>query len=130
MSSRDGLAVLAGSPIIYVHNKVLVRDDQFALIGSGNLNGRSMNWDTEAGVAITDPARLRLLRSKLMQHWWFDDLPPEAMDLSTLYHWWATAIAANGVCLPENRTGFLVPYDPENTAHLAQALPGVTENIV
>lgn len=130
MSSRDGLAVLAGSPIIYVHNKVLVRDDQFALIGSGNLNGRSMNWDTEAGVAITDPARLRVLRSKLMQHWWFDDLPPEAMDLSTLYHWWATAIAANGVCLPENRTGFLVPYDPENTAHLAQALPGVTENIV
>lgn len=130
MSSRDGLAVLAGSPIIYVHNKVLVQDDQFALIGSGNLNGRSMNWDTEAGVAITDPARLRLLRSKLMQHWWFDDLPPEAMDPSTLYHWWATAIAANGVCLPENRTGFLVPYDPENQAHLAQALPGVTENIV
>ena len=130
MAARDGLPVLAGSPMIYVHNKVLVQDDCFALIGSGNLNGRSMQWDTEAGVAITDPARLRTLRAKLLSHWWFDDLPPQAVDPSTLFAWWSKAIAANGVCLPENRTGFLVPYDPENQMHLAQALPGITENIV
>lgn len=130
MASRDSAAVLAGSPMVYVHNKVLVQDDRFALIGSGNLNGRSMHWDTEAGVAITDPAQLRHLRSRLLSHWWFDDLPPEAVDPATLVPWWAKAIAANGVCLPENRTGFLVPYDPDNHAHLAQALPGITENIV
>ena len=130
MASRDSAAVLAGSPMVYVHNKVLVQDDRFALIGSGNLNGRSMHWDTEAGVAITDPAPLRHLRSRLLSHWWFDDLPPEAVDPATLVPWWAKAIAANGVCLPENRTGFLVPYDPDNHVHLAQALPGITENIV
>ena len=130
MASRDSLAVLAGSPMIYVHNKVLVQDDTFALVGSGNLNGRSMRWDTEAGVCITDAARMEILRSKLLSHWWFDDLPPEALDPATLYPWWAKAIVANGVCLPENRSGFLVPYDPDNQAHLVRSLPGVTENIV
>ncbi|MEN8660504.1 phospholipase D-like domain-containing protein [Marivita sp.] len=130
MSSRESLAVLAGSPMVYVHNKVLVKDDDFALIGSGNLNGRSMRWDTEAAVAITDTKRLARLRSKLLSHWWFDDLPAEAVDPTTLYPWWAKAIAANGVCLPENRTGFLVPYDPDNQSDLFRSLPGITENIV
>lgn len=130
MASRDSLASLAGSPMVYVHNKVLVKDDDFALVGSGNLNGRSMRWDTEAAVAITDPLHMQTLRARLMSHWWFDDLPDAALIPDTLYPWWASRIAANGVCLPENRTGFLVPYDPENRAELAQALPGVTENIV
>jgi phosphatidylserine/phosphatidylglycerophosphate/cardiolipin synthase-like enzyme len=116
--------------MIYVHNKVLVKDDDFALIGSGNLNGRSMRWDTEAAVVISEPAKMRVLRRRLLSHWWFDALPAEAVRAETLFPWWARAVAENGVCLPENRTGFLVPYDPENHAHLAQALPGITENIV
>lgn len=130
MSSRDWRTSLAGSPIIYVHNKVLVKDDDFALIGSGNLNGRSMRWDTEAAVAISDPVRMQVLRSKLLSHWWFSDLPTEATTPDTLHHWWSREIAANGVCLPENRSGFLVPYDVDNHAELAQPLLGVTENIV
>lgn len=130
MAARDSLAVLAGSPMVYVHNKVLVQDDDFALVGSGNLNGRSMRWDTEAAVAITDPARLRTLRTRLLSHWWFDALPEQALAPATLVPWWSKRIEANGVCLPENRTGFLVPYDPDNRGDLAQALPGITENIV
>ena len=130
MSSRDSLAVLAGSPMIYVHNKVLVRDDSYGLVGSANLNGRSMKWDTEAAVTITGQDRLSKLRARLLSHWWFDDLPAEAITPETLQNWWAKAIAENGVCLPENRTGFLVPYDPENQSTLATSLPGITENIV
>ena len=130
MSSRDSLAVLSGSPMIYVHNKVLVKDDNYGLVGSGNLNGRSMHWDTEAAVEITDPKRVHKMREKLLAHWWFDDLPPEAVQADTLQPWWSKAIAENGVCLPENRTGFLVPYDPDNQAELATSLPGITENIV
>lgn len=116
--------------MIYVHNKVLVRDDDYALIGSANLNGRSMRWDTEAAVAITDRAHVSALRSRLMSHWWFDDLPAEASDPATLQPWWDREIVANGVCLPENRSGFLVPYDADNQAELARSLPGITENIV
>lgn len=130
MAARDSFTALAGSPMVYVHNKVLVKDDTYALIGSANLNGRSMRWDTEAAVGITRPSHLETLRKRLLSHWWFDDLPAEAMAPETLYAWWAAAIADNGVCLPENRTGFLVPYDPDNKAELARVLPGITENIV
>jgi hypothetical protein len=130
MAARDAVTVLAGSPIIYVHNKVLVRDDDYALIGSANLNGRSMQWDTEAAVRITAPDRMRAVRQKLLNHWWFDNLTEEGMSPATLQPWWNDAITRNGVCLPENRTGFLVPYDPDNRADLALSLPGMTENIV
>lgn len=130
LAPRDRMACLAGSPMIYVHNKVLVKDDDYALIGSANLNGRSMRWDTEAAVAITDRAHVSALRSRLMSHWWFDDLPAEASDPATLQPWWDREIVANGVCLPENRSGFLVPYDADNQAELARSLPGITENIV
>ncbi|WP_292292205.1 phospholipase D-like domain-containing protein [Marivita sp.] len=129
-AAREDLPVLSGSPIIYVHNKVLVRDDDYALIGSANLNGRSMQWDTEAAVDITAPERLTLLRRRLLNHWWFDDLSDAELRPETLQQSWTDAIARNGVCLPENRTGFLVPYDPDNKAELALSLPGITENLV
>lgn len=130
MSSRQGVTALAGSPMIYVHNKVLVCDDTYALVGSANLNGRSMRWDTEAAVEITDPARVSALRTRLLQHWWFESLPDAARALNTLQPWWAKSIGENGVCLPKNRSGFLVPYDPDNSSELVLPLPGVTENIV
>jgi hypothetical protein len=130
MSSRESRVVLAGSPMVYVHNKVLVKDDSYALIGSANLNGRSLRWDTEAAVSITQPPHLSKLRNRLLSHWWFDDLPDEALRPETLQEWWSKAIAENGVCLPENRTGFLVPYDPDNHIDMARTLPGITENIV
>lgn len=130
MAARDTSAVLAGSPIIYVHNKVLVVDDTFGLVGSANLNGRSLRWDTEVAVELKTPERVSRLREKLFQHWWFDPLPPEARDPATLQPWWDREIRRNGVKLPGNRSGFLVPYDPENGAELAQRLPGVTEDVV
>ena len=80
--------------------------------------------------ARIDPKRVHKMREKLLAHWWFDDLPPEAVQADTLQPWWSKAIVENGVCLPENRTGFLVPYDPDNQAELATSLPGITENIV
>ncbi|MFP7571171.1 phospholipase D family protein [Marivita sp. S2033] len=130
MAARDGLPTLRGSPIVYVHNKVLIRDDDYAVIGSGNLNGRSMRWDTEAAIEITAPERLTIVRNKILNHWWFEPLAKDAFDCATLFPWWDEKIARNSVCLPENRSGFLVPHDPDNLAETAQRLPGVTENVV
>ncbi|MCL3880732.1 phospholipase D family protein [Marivita sp. GX14005] len=130
MAAREGLPVLSGSPIVYVHNKVLIRDDDYALIGSGNLNGRSLRWDTEAAVEITAPDRMGIVRRKILDHWWFDPLPPEMCDPETLQPLWAEKVARNGVRLPETRTGFLVPHDPDTLSATAQPLPGVTEDIV
>ncbi|MBT54399.1 MAG: phosphatidylserine synthase [Mameliella sp.] len=130
LAARETSETLAGSPLIHVHNKVLIRDDTYALIGSANLNGRSMHWDTELALDITDPARVATARKRLLSHWWHASLPPEAMAPETLQPCWDAEIRRNGVVLPENRKGFLVPFDPERGADLAQTLPGVTEDIV
>lgn len=130
LADRDSATTRAGSPLIYVHNKVLLCDTDYALIGSANLNGRSMRWDTEVAVEITDSARLAHCRQALFRHWWHAPLPPEAMQPETLQPWWDNEIRKNAVRRPEARSGFLVPYDINNHADLAQVIPGVTEDIV
>ena len=109
---------------------MLVRDDDYALIGSANLNGRSMKWDTEVALEITRAERVSQARERLMRHWWYRPLPPEAQQPETLRGWWHKEIQRNGVVLPENRSGLLVPFDAGSGAELAQPLPGVTENMV
>lgn len=130
LAARDGKEVLSGSPIVYVHSKVLIRDDDYGMVGSANLNGRSMRWDTEVAVEITKPDHVDLLRNKVLRHWWMGDLPTEGMDPETMQPWWHREIRRNQVTLPQNRRGFLVPHDVENSAEIALALPGVTEDIV
>ncbi len=130
MAARDTKQTLSGSPLIHVHNKVLVEDARFALVGSANLNGRSLYWDTEAAVRITDPARIHTLRERLMAHWWFDPLPEEARRPETMFPWWADRIARNDVVNPQNREGFLVTHDSAQMRDAWLSLPGVTENIV
>ncbi|MFN3208708.1 MAG: phospholipase D family protein [Roseovarius sp.] len=129
-AARDTKQTLSGSPLIHVHNKVLVQDDRFALVGSANLNGRSLYWDTEAALRITDPDRIATLRERLMSHWWFEDLPPEARRHDTMFSWWARKVAENSVMNPENRHGFLVHHDSAQLRDTWLNLPGVTENIV
>ena len=130
MAARDTIQTLAGSPLIHVHNKVLVQDADFALVGSANLNGRSLYWDTEAALRVSDPSRIATLRTRLMAHWWFDPLPAEAQAPDSLFPWWAEKIRENNVLSPENRHGFLVPHDSEALQEAWLSLPGVTENIV
>ena len=130
LANRETLQTLCGSPTIHVHNKALVVDDRYTMIGSANLNGRSLRWDTEVAVETNIPARVAHARKKLLQHWWFDPIPDAAYELETLHDWWQRSIRRNGVVRPENRTGFLVPHDPANRDDLAQPLPGVTEDIV
>ena len=39
---------------IYVHSKTMIIDDTYAVIGSANINKRSMRTDSEIGIAIVD----------------------------------------------------------------------------
>jgi phosphatidylserine/phosphatidylglycerophosphate/cardiolipin synthase-like enzyme len=130
MAARDDIAVVAGSPVIHVHNKVLVVDDTYAMVGSANLNGRSLRWDTEVALRLTDPSHVADLREALFRHWWPMPLPEEARAPATMAGWWRDEIARNVVRLPENRSGLLVPLDLTRGADMAQPLPGVTEDIV
>ncbi|MGR3435354.1 MAG: phospholipase D-like domain-containing protein, partial [Shimia sp.] len=120
----------AGSPLIHVHNKVLIQDDTFGLVGSANCNGRSMRWDTEAALRLDAPSEVAALRAACARHWWFDD-PPEAHGPPDgVFDWWCDAVAANGAARPEDRTGFLVPYNGDKARRYRQELPGVTQDIV
>ena len=56
----------AGDPI-YVHAKIMIVDDTILLIGSSNLDDRSMGFDTECNVAIYGYADLiKIFREKLL----------------------------------------------------------------
>ena len=40
--------------MVYIHSKVFIVDHRLAIVTSANLNGRSLRWDTEAGVVWED----------------------------------------------------------------------------
>lgn len=56
---REGLVL---SEMIYVHSKLLIVDDAVAIIGSANINDRSLNGDGDAELfaVIVDTADGRL----------------------------------------------------------------------
>jgi phospholipase D1/2 len=51
---------------IYVHSKVMITDMRRAIVSSANLNGRSMRWDTEAGVLWEDGAAVQAFQKRLL----------------------------------------------------------------
>lgn len=119
-----------GSDIIYIHAKVAIADDAVGLVGSANLNGRSMRWDTEAGVVFEDRPTVATLRRRLFEHWLPADAPEEAFDLATACETW-TRIALENVALPpRERRGFILPYDVRAADEFGAAVPLMPEEIV
>jgi phosphatidylserine/phosphatidylglycerophosphate/cardiolipin synthase-like enzyme len=51
----------------YVHSKLIIIDDEFASIGSVNFNRRSWTHDSEATLAIYDPASDAILTSRFVR---------------------------------------------------------------
>jgi phosphatidylserine/phosphatidylglycerophosphate/cardiolipin synthase-like enzyme len=50
------LFVARGTYSVHIHSKVLLVDDEFTLIGTANVNRRSMLFDREIAVAVLDSA--------------------------------------------------------------------------
>jgi phosphatidylserine/phosphatidylglycerophosphate/cardiolipin synthase-like enzyme len=46
----------SGGSAFFVHSKVMICDDEFVLIGSANINRRSMTHDSEIQLGIVDAA--------------------------------------------------------------------------
>jgi phosphatidylserine/phosphatidylglycerophosphate/cardiolipin synthase-like enzyme len=51
---------------VFLHSKVMVVDDEWATVGSANINDRSIYSEYEANVAIEDGAFAKRLRTRLM----------------------------------------------------------------
>ena len=57
-----------GHPVIYIHSKVFIVDHRLAIISSANLNGRSLRWDTEAGMLWKDEEQVRAFEQRLWEN--------------------------------------------------------------
>ncbi|MBM9593494.1 phospholipase D-like domain-containing protein [Roseitranquillus sediminis] len=126
----EGRDALWGGPIIYVHSKVSVFDDDAAIVSSANLNGRSLYWDTELGLELTRPADVRHLRRRCFEHWLPEGSGPEFYDAETALESWRRLAVDNLYKPPEERRGFVLPYDPTPADRFGRDLPAVPDEIV
>ena len=97
---------------IYVHSKLMIVDDAFAIIGSANANKRSFDVDSEVCVGFHDTAAVTSFRLKL----WGELLgSPTGMATwspsSFLTQWNTIANANRAASSPAGRKGFVVPHD-------------------
>lgn len=121
---------LNGAPIVYIHAKVSVFDDNAAIVSSANLNGRSLRWDTEAGVALTDRAQVRALRRRVMAHWLPSGSGSAFFDPARAVATWRAQALANMRVRPEDRRGFVLPYDVTAAERDAKEIPLIPPEVV
>lgn len=118
------------SPLVYVHSKVSIFDDATAIVSSANLNGRSMRWDTEAGLHLTRRDQVDQIRHRVMGCWLPKDAGPEYLALDTAFDKWQRLVIGNGALPPRHRRGFLVEYDSDAANAIALSVPGIPPEVV
>ncbi len=101
----EGAPQIAGAGPVYVHSKVVIADDLTAVVGSANLNGRSMRWDTEASVLVKDRGFARGLLERLARTW-LGEAGGDPRRATT----WTGAASDNAALPPEARHGLVLPY--------------------
>ena len=105
-------------------------DDRAAIVSSANLNGRSLRWDSEAGVVLTDPRDVGTLRQRLMAHWLPGGAGADFFDPERALDAWRRLAARNARLPPEKRRGFLLPYNLRSAEDFGRAFPLVPDEMV
>lgn len=118
--------VLCNAEIIYIHAKLSVFGGQGVIVSSANLNGRSMRWDTEAGLAF-QAASVAPTLARCRAHW-RPDLGPGTGGWTAAA--WADAAARNAERAPEERPHFILPYAVTPAREIASPAPGMPEEMV
>ena len=105
---------LYGRGMVYVHAKVMTVDEHTAIVGSANINGRSMQWDTELCLLIRSESFVRELKRRLFEgHVDSPHLADERNGLVVARTWRSNAEAR---AADPNATGGAVPF-PERELH-------------
>lgn len=118
------------APIVYVHSKVSIFDTDTAIVSSANLNGRSLRWDTEAGVQLNNPEHVTKLRDRLYSHWMPEDVMAQRDDPRALYDAWRDTVMSDTRRAPADRRSLLLPYDLEAAKEVGEAIPYVPRELV
>ncbi len=115
-----------GAGVIHIHSKLLIADDATCLVSSANINGRSFNWDTELGCLWREPGpAIGAFRHRLWSQLLGEDLPAE-----TSLADWRTIAQANSMAEPEERQGFIVPYQLGRARRYAHPFWFVPDDLV
>ncbi|SDZ57844.1 phospholipase D1/2 [Jannaschia faecimaris] len=129
-ASTRSRATIYGAPLIYLHSKVSIFDTRAAIVSSANLNGRSLNWDTEAGVMLEDEAAVLDLRGQCFAQWLGGPVPSDFSDPETAVAAWRARARQNIRRPPEDRRGFILPYASGPARRFGRSLPGIPEEMV
>ncbi len=129
-TAEGGPALLHGSPQIYVHSKLSLFGLREGILSSANLNGRSLRWDTEAGLHLKNPKHITLLWSKVLCAWLGSTAPDPSGDPIDFIASVNRLLAANMVLAPENRIHHLLPFARGKDVALAQTVHGVPDELV
>lgn len=121
---------MKGAPLIYIHAKVSIFDDDAAIVSSANLNGRSLRWDSEAGVYLNTRRDVEELRRRVMAHWLPRDAGAEFFAMETAAQAWRGLARQNLTLPPEDRRGFILPYDISVAEEFGRAVPGVPSEMM
>ncbi len=116
--------VAHGAGAVYVHSKVLIADGAAALIGSANLNGRSLRWDTEVSLVWRNAGEVDAFQARLAESW-LGELqgPPDRAAT------WREAAALNASKPPDLRKGFLLPHDLKRPARFGRIFPLLPDDL-
>jgi phosphatidylserine/phosphatidylglycerophosphate/cardiolipin synthase-like enzyme len=115
-----------GSGVIHIHAKLLIADDDVCLLSSANINGRSFEWDTELGFIWNEQGEaIAEFRRRL---WWqlFGGELPGRMNLAG----WRDAARANSLVDPEQRKGFVLPYQLARARRFARPYWFIPDDLV
>ncbi|MFN2258525.1 MAG: phospholipase D family protein [Parasphingopyxis sp.] len=123
---EDSRGTAYGSGIIHIHAKLLIADDEACLLSSANINGRSFFWDTELGFLWRQPGNaIRDFRRRIWSQL-FEGALPEDGGLAE----WRQLSEQNRLADPEDRKGFVVPYQRGRARRFGNPYIWIPDNMV
>lgn len=118
-----------GAGTVYVHAKLLIVDDRYALVSSANINGRSLRWDTEFGLVWDDAEGVAAFRRRS----WSQLLASEAsgsVETEDGLETWRTIATDNVAKPPDQRQGFAIPLQIKRARRFARPSWFIPDDLV
>lgn len=95
--------------------RISIFDDVAAILAPAGGSGSGRNWDSEAGLLIPQPARVRLLARRVMARWLPEDAGPDLYDPPRAVSAWRAVAAGNALRPAMERRSLMLPYDARAT---------------
>lgn len=121
---EDTRGTAYGSGLIHIHSKLLIADDRACLLSSANINGRSFDWDTELGfIWVEEGGAIADFRRRLWSQLFAGEVPEDLEG-------WRDRARFNAGAAPEERKGFVVPYQLGRARRFAKPYFFIPDDLV